>query len=263
MDFRPCIDIHNGKVKQIVGSSLRDSGDFAKDNFVSDKSAAQLALLYRDDGLKGGHIIMLNSSRSPYAQANREQALAALSASPGYFQAGGGINSENAALYLDAGACAVIVTSYVFSGGRIDMDHLTELEKAVGKESLVLDLSFREKNGRYYIVTDRWQKFTDVPLAVDTMDFLAEHCCEFLIHAADVEGLRQGPNEEVLSFLGEWDGIPVTYAGGIVSLEDLQKVRRLGKNRVHVTVGSALDLFGGTLAYREVVSFCKEENSLF
>ena len=258
MDFRPCIDIHNGKVKQIVGATLQDEGDYARDNFVSDKNAAQLARIYRDDGLKGGHIIMLNSADSPYARANREQAISALSAAPGFFQAGGGINSENASFYLDAGASAVIVTSYVFSGGRIDMDHLNRLEKAVGKESLVLDLSFREKDGCYYIVTDRWQKFTDVALTSETMDFLAEHCCEFLIHAADVEGLKQGPNEDVLSFLGNWEGIPVTYAGGIASMEDLDTVRRLGKNRVHATVGSALDLFGGSLSYTEVVRFCRQ-----
>lgn len=259
MEFRPCIDIHNGQVKQIVGSSLKDEGDYALDNYVSTESAESLAIRYVSDGLKGGHIIMLNRADSVYAQSNTDQALRALSAAPGFFQIGGGINPYNAEQYMDAGAGAVIVTSYVFSGGQIRIDRLLEMESAVGKESLVLDLSFRERDNKYFVVTDRWQKFTDVELTHETLDALSEHCCEFLIHAADVEGMKKGPNKDVIAFLGDFYTIPVTYAGGISSVTDLEQIRILGKNHVHVTVGSALDLFGGSLPYREVVRFCSEQ----
>ena len=328
MKFRPCIDIHNGKVKQIVGGSLQDQGDRAKENFVSEKDAGYYADFYREAGLGGGHIIMLNPRSSPYYEATKAQALLALGRQPGRWQIGGGINGENAAQFLDAGASHVIVTSYVFRDGQIYYENLEKLLREVGREHLVLDLSCRaagrkasvsdkgpagkelpdpdceveknkasgpddrsageelpdpdceaEKNkasgpdgesagkelpdpdceaGKksYYIVTDRWQKFTDVRLCPEVLDELSAYCDEFLIHAADVEGKAQGIEQELVRMLGNWQGIPVTYAGGVGTYEDIRLLGRLGQGRVDVTVGSALDLFGGKLSFEEVVRCC-------
>ena len=253
MRFRPCIDIHNGKVKQIVGGSLTDKEDFARENFVSEQDAAWYAGLYQRDGLKGGHIIQLNSKDSPYYEATQAQALAALRAYPGGLQAGGGITAENGAEYLDAGASHVIVASYVFRDGRISYENLERMKAAVGKERLVLDLSCRKKDGLYYIVTDRWQRFTSVPVTKETLTELAAWCGEFLVHAVDVEGKASGIEEELAVLLGEWQGIPVTYAGGVGSMEDVLRLRELGKGRLDVTIGSALSLFGGCIPYRDVV----------
>ncbi len=253
MRFRPCIDIHNGKVKQIVGGSLTDKEDFARENFVSEQDAAWYAGLYQRDGLKGGHIIQLNSKDSPYYEATKAQALAALRAYPGGLQAGGGITAENGAEYLDAGASHVIVTSYVFRDGQISYENLERMKAAVGKERLVLDLSCRKKDGFYYIVTDRWQKFTSVTVTKETLTELAAWCGEFLVHAVDVEGKASGIEEELAVLLGEWQGIPVTYAGGVGSMEDVLRLRELGKGRLDVTIGSALSLFGGCIPYRDVV----------
>ncbi len=249
MRFRPCIDIHNGKVKQIVGGSLTDRRDFAKENFVSEQTADWYAGLYQKDGLRGGHVILLNSQDSPYYHATRQQALAALKAYPGGLQAGGGITPENAWEFLDAGASQVIVTSYVFREGRVHEENLRQIYGAVGRERLVLDLSCRKKDGVYYIVTDRWQNFTDVAVTEELLWELSGYCSEFLIHAVDVEGQASGIEEELVRFLGAWQGIPVTYAGGVGSMEDLEKLRKLGKGRLDVTVGSALDLFGGGIPY--------------
>lgn len=258
MEFRPCIDIHNGKVKQIVGGSLRDSGNEARENFVSGQDAAFYARLYRRSGIRGGHIILLNKEGTEYYGATKEQALLALRAYPGGLQVGGGIRADNAGEYLDAGASHVIATSYVFRGGQIDLDHLRELEAAVGRERLVLDLSCRRRDGRYYIVTDRWQKFTDVALTEKVLDELSGHCAEFLIHAVDVEGKARGIEKPLVRMLGRWDGVPVTYAGGVGGFEDLRLLKDLGKNRLNVTIGSALDLFGGPMNYEETVKFIAE-----
>lgn len=258
MQFRPCIDIHNGKVKQIVGGSLQDSGDFAIDNFVSEKDAAWFADFYAKDALKGGHIILLNPVTSPYYEATKTQALHALTACPGRMQIGGGITAENAAEYLDAGASHVIVTSYVFQNGQIHWERLAQMRSLVGREHLVLDLSCRKKDGRYYIVTDRWQKFTEVALSEALLEQLTVYCDEFLIHAVDVEGKAQGIETEVVTFLGNWGKIPITYAGGVSSFSDLELLKKLGQNRIDVTIGSALDLFGGTLSYHKVLDFLKE-----
>ena len=255
MEFRPCIDIHNGCVKQIVGGSLKDQGDLAQENFVSAQDAAFYARLYRAYGIKNGHIIMLNPVSSPYYEKTKQQALAALKAYPGGMQIGGGITPENAPEYLDAGASHVIVTSYVFKDGRIQYDRLDELVRAVGRTSLVLDLSVRKQDGRYLIVTDRWQKYTDVELTKQTLDALAAYCDEFLVHAVDVEGRADGIEEDVARLLGDWGVMPVTYAGGVHSYEDLRLLKELGKDRVHVTVGSALDLFGGPMRFEEVLAF--------
>ena len=183
MKFRPCIDIHNGKVKQIVGGSLKDAGDRAEENFVSCQDAAFYAALYRDRGLTGGHVILLNGSSSPYYEETREQAFLALRTYPLGLQIGGGVCPENAGEYLDAGASHVIVTSYVFKDGRISWENLEKIERETGREHLVLDLSCRKKDGQYFIVTDRWQKFTEVPVTMEIMEELGTHCDEFLIHA--------------------------------------------------------------------------------
>jgi len=254
MQFRPCIDIHNGKVKQIVGSSLRDEGDFARENFTAREDAAYFAHLYREKGLGGGHVILLNGEGSAYYGETRRQAFLALSAYPGGLQAGGGIRPENAADYLEAGASHVIVTSYVFSGGTIRYDHLERLCREVGRERLVLDLSCRFKDGQYYIVTDRWQKYTDVVLNLKTLDFFADYCSEFLIHGVDVEGKGGGIEVPLVRLLGAFSRRPVTYAGGVHSYEDLQLLKREGRCRVNVTIGSALDLFGGELELNRILA---------
>ncbi len=254
MKFRPCIDIHNGKVKQIVGGSLLDKGDYARDNYVSEKDGDYYARLYRDAGLKGGHIILLNPSGSPYYQEDVRQAGLALEAFPGGLQVGGGMNAENAGAFLDRGASHIIVTSYVFRGGKIHYENLGKMKKAVGKERLVLDLSCRKKGEDYYIVTDRWQKFTSEKLTEKLLDHLSDYCAEFLVHAVDVEGKSAGIEEEVARLLGQVRDMPVTYAGGVSSLEDIKTLKKLGRGKVDVTIGSALDLFGGSLKFEEVLA---------
>ncbi len=260
MEFRPCIDIHNGQVKQIVGGSLVDKNDEAQENFVAAKGAAYYAELYRKKGLRGGHIILLNPESSPYYERTKEQALRALAADPGGLQVGGGIHIENAACFLEAGASHVIVTSYVFYDGHIHMDRLEKLSQTVGKEHLVLDLSCRKRADGYYIVTDRWQKFTQEKVDERILELLAGYCDEFLIHAVDVEGKSQGIEEELVRQLGVWGsrpgGIPITYAGGVHSYEDIELLRALGGDRIHVTIGSALDIFGGGLVLDEVLRRC-------
>ena len=255
MEFRPCIDIHNGKVKQIVGGSLRDEGSQARENFVSEQDAAFYAGLYQRQGIRGGHVILLNKEGTEYFEATRQQALSALRAYPGGLQIGGGIRDDNAADYLNAGASAVIVTSYVFRDGQMNWKNLKKLETAVGADHLVLDVSCRRKGDDYYIVTDRWQKFTDVVLTPSVLDELADQCVDFLVHAVDVEGKAEGIEEPLVRMLGSWDGIPVTYAGGVGSFDDLRKLKELGQNRLNVTIGSALDLFGGPMNYEETVKF--------
>ena len=255
MKFRPCIDIHNGKVKQIVGGTLKDQGDLAAENFVSDQLAAFFAKLYSSFQLSGGHVILLNSAESEFYQKTKEQALEALRAYPQGLQVGGGITPYNAEEYLKAGASHVIVTSYVFQDGKLHFERLKEMLSAVGKERLVLDLSCRKKEDTYYIVTDRWQKYTDVVLNGETLHELSSCCDEFLIHAVDVEGKAKGIEEEVAALLGRECAIPVTYAGGVHSFEDLKKLKELGNNRVDVTIGSALDLFGGNMKFEEVLAY--------
>ena len=259
MKFRPCIDIHNGKVKQIVGGSLKDAGDQAEENFVSEQDAAFFARLYQNKKLSGGHIILLNPPSSEFYEQTKRQALSALRAYPGGLQIGGGITPENAGEYLEAGASHVIVTSYVFKDGKLHYDRLQEMVRAVSKNRLVLDLSCRKREGRYYIVTDRWQKYTDVLLNEETLHKLAGFCDEFLVHAVDVEGKANGIEAEVAALLGNSCEIPSTYAGGVHSYEDLEKLKLLGRNRVDVTIGSALDLFGGRMSFETVVLLSQQK----
>lgn len=256
MKFRPCIDIHNGKVRQIVGGSLKDDGNQAEVNFTSEYSAADYASLYQKDGLRGGHIILLNPPSSAFFLQTQAQALDALQAYPGGMQIGGGIQPDNAKLYLEHGASHVIVTSYVFRDGEILWDNLDKMKQTVGKSRLVLDLSCRKKEGAYYVVTDRWQKYTKVKLEEAVLDKLEKYCDEFLIHGVDVEGKASGVEEELVRMLGAWNGIPLTYAGGIGTLADLEVFEQISKGKVDYTIGSALDLFGGCIPYKDI---CKRK----
>ena len=257
MKFRPCIDIHNGKVKQIVGGSLSDLGNTAAENFVAEQDASFFAELYKGLGLAGGHIILLNPASSEYYEETKRQALEALKVYPGGLQIGGGITPENAEEFLNAGASHVIVTSYVFKDGKLHYDRLQSLMEIVGKDRLVLDLSCRKKDGAYYIVTDRWQKYTDEKLNKETILKLSDCCDEFLIHAVDVEGKASGIETGVAKLLGDVCEIPATYAGGVHNFEDLNLLKQLGKGKIDVTIGSALDLFGGNMKLEEVVLLTK------
>lgn len=250
MRFRPCIDIHQGKVKQIVGETLQDDAARVVENFVSERDPGYYASMYKEDGLTGGHIIMLG-------EGNREAAVQALRAYPQGMQIGGGITAENAAEYLEEGASHVIVTSYVFRDGRLHWDHLNKIVSEIGREKLVLDLSCKERDGRWYVVTDRWTRFSDVELNEATIRELEGFCDEFLIHAVDVEGKREGVQERLARQLSEWVRIPATYAGGARSLADLERFREITGGKLDITIGSALDIFGGTLPYREVVDYCR------
>ena len=244
MRFRPCIDIHQGVVKQIVGSTLTDEEDRPQTNFQAEKSAAWYASLYQKDNLTGGHVIQLGSG-------NEAAATEALAAWPGGMQIGGGIHADNALLWLDRGASAVIVTSWVFHDGTIDMERLNQLVNRIGKNRLVLDLSCRKTENGYTIVTNRWQTFTRETIDHRLLDRLSDYCDEFLIHAVDVEGKCSGIETALVEQLGKWAGIPITYAGGIHSMEDIHLIQTLGKGYIDFTIGSALDIFGGTqLEYR-------------
>lgn len=253
MNFRPCIDIHNGKVKQIVGASLVDEDDMAKENYVSSNDADYYAHLYKEDGLKGGHIIMLNPETSEYYQDNVRQAKLALGAYPGGLQIGGGINDKNAKTFLDLGASHVIVTSFVFKDGNINYENLEKINQAIGKDKLVLDLSCRKKDNEYYIVTDRWQHFTKVKVNRETLDNLSGFCDEFLIHGVDVEGKSSGIEEDLVVLLGKWGKLPITYAGGVGDYSDIESLKKLSNSRLDVTIGSSLDIFGGPLQYKKIV----------
>lgn len=259
MKFRPCIDIHNGKVKQIVGGSLLDQGDRAEENFVSAHDAGFYGKLYKKNQLSGGHVILLNSKDSPYYEADRREAVKALEAFPGGLQAGGGITDENAAYFIHKGASHVIVTSFVFSEGKIRYDRLESLREAVGKEHLVLDLSCRRKEDGYYVVTDRWQKFTEEKVSAGLLEELESFCDEFLIHGVDVEGKAQGIDRELVKVLAEYEGNPLTYAGGVRSFDDLEILKKYGKDQIDVTIGSALDLFGGSMEFEKVLSYCSQK----
>lgn len=247
--FRPCIDLHDGQVKQIVGGTLNDDSGQARTNFVSNRSPGWFSELYRSDQLTGGHVIKLGPG-------NDDAAREALAAWPGGLQIGGGITADNAREWLDAGASHVIITSWVFREGRLDRERLDTLVRSIGKSRLVLDLSCRKRDGQYFVCTDRWQKITDLAVTPETLTKLAGDCAEFLVHAVDVEGLCQGVDLDLVTILAESSPIPTTYAGGARSLEDLTTVAESGQGRVDLTIGSALDIFGGTgVRYADAVAF--------
>jgi phosphoribosylformimino-5-aminoimidazole carboxamide ribotide isomerase len=247
--FRPCIDLHEGKVKQIVGGTLEGEPARLRTNFVSDQPASWYAELYRRDNLRGGHVIMLGPG-------NETEARAALRAYSGGMQVGGGVTLENAQNWLEAGASHVIVTSWVFREGRVDWDRLDKLVGAISQKRLVLDLSCRRRGNDYFVVTDRWQKFTELAISPAVLEKFAASCAEFLIHAVDVEGLCRGIDGELVARLARWSPIPTTYAGGARSLADLEEVEQIGQGKIDLTIGSALDIFGGSgVTYDEVVAF--------
>jgi phosphoribosylformimino-5-aminoimidazole carboxamide ribotide isomerase len=253
--FRPCIDLHEGKVKQIVGGTLSDNSHELRTNFVAPQSAAWFAELYRKDNLSGGHVIMLGPG-------NEQAACQALAAYPGGLQIGGGISPKNAPGFLEAGASHVIVTSWVFREGEVDLARLADLARSIGQSRLVLDLSCRRRGSDYLVVTDRWQRFTETRICQETLQHLAGFCAEFLVHAVDVEGLCRGIDRTLVEMLGRWTPIPTTYAGGARSLEDLEEVTRLSQGRVDLTIGSALDIFGGTgVRYADCVAFNRHRTS--
>jgi len=249
MKFRPCIDLHNGKVKQIVGGSLADGAE-PETNFVSEKPPAWYAELYKNDRLTGGHVIKLGTG-------NDEAAREALAAWPGGLQVGGGITADNALQWLEAGAAQVIVTSAIFRNGQIDSERLEQLVATVGHDRLVLDLSCRKNDDQYFVATDRWQTFTETVVDAESLRQLSGSCCEFLVHGVDVEGKQQGMDEVLIGLLAEHSAIPCVYAGGVRNFHDLEKLNKAGQGRIDVTIGSALDIFGGTLPYRDVVEYCR------
>ncbi|QDQ03291.1 phosphoribosylformimino-5-aminoimidazole carboxamide ribotide isomerase [Lysinibacillus fusiformis] len=252
MEFRPCIDLHDGKVKQIVGSTLGHEDQEVVENFISTHGSSYYANMFAKDQLTGGHVIMLGSG-------NEDAAFAALSAYPGGLQVGGGINSKNAQKYIDAGASHVIVTSFIFHDGKLDIVRLEQLVKAVGKEHLVIDLSCRMRDGKWFVVTDKWTKFSDFEVNADSIAYIEGFCDELLIHAVDVEGKKGGIQESLVRDLATWASIPTTYAGGVRSLDDLKKFEDIADGKLHVTIGSALSIFGGDLLYSDVVKYCKKD----
>lgn len=255
--FRPCIDLHDGKVKQIVGSSLSDSGQGLKTNFETDMSPAAFAEMYKRDEIKGGHVIMLG-------KGNEAAAKAALKAYEGGLQVGGGINDTNAKEYLDAGASHVIVTSWLFPNDELDLERLALLKRTIGKERLVLDLSCKRTSGgetpSWNVATNRWQTLTSTRITEQVLENLAKSCDEFLIHAADVEGKQQGMDDKLIEFLAQASPIPVTYAGGAKCLADLEHCKQISNGKVDLTIGSALDIFGGKgVKYDDCIAFNKSQ----
>jgi phosphoribosylformimino-5-aminoimidazole carboxamide ribotide isomerase len=250
LKFRPCIDLHDGKVKQIVGETLNDA---LVENFVSGHDSVYYADMFRNDQLTGGHVIMLGPG-------NEDAASRALQAYPGGLQVGGGIKAENASKYLEMGASAVIVTSYIFQGGKLNTQNLDAVLSEVGKERLVIDLSCKEKDGKWFVVTDQWRVFSDFEVNPANVAYLESYCCEFLIHAVDVEGKQSGIQQSLVRDLAAWTTIPTTYAGGARSLADMEQFNALSEGKLDLTIGSALDIFGGKLLYADVVAYSRGLN---
>lgn len=246
MKFRPCIDIHQGKVKQIVGETLGQNLGGVVENFVSEQSPGEFAAMFKKDKLTGGHVIMLGPG-------NEEAAAQALQAYPGGLQIGGGITADNAAHYLELGASHVVVTSYIFKDGQLDWERLEQIVSITGKERLVIDLSCKQRDGEWIVVTNQWKTYSDFTVTESNLRMLESYCDEFLIHAVDVEGKRTGIQESLVTHLAAHVTIPTTYAGGARSMEDLERFKALSSGKLDITVGSALDIFGGSLSYDEVV----------
>ncbi|WP_054024879.1 phosphoribosylformimino-5-aminoimidazole carboxamide ribotide isomerase [Bacillus sp. FJAT-28004] len=248
MKFRPCIDLHDGKVKQIVGETLNAE---IIENFVSKQDSAYYAELFQKDALTGGHVIMLGGG-------NEEAAVRALEQYPGGLQIGGGITADNAAFYLEKGASHIIVTSYIFKDGQLNEDHLAKIVAEVGKDRLVIDLSCKEKDGQWFVVTNQWKQFSEFVVNKQNISFLEQYCNEFLVHAVDVEGKQSGIQQSLVSSLADWVTIPTTYAGGARSIADMDQFNELSHGKLDITIGSALDIFGGNLSYEEVVAYSKK-----
>ncbi len=140
------------------------------------------------------------------------------------------------------------------------MERLKILVKKVGVKRLVLDLSCRSRAKDFWIVTDRWQNFTQVKVNKETLLKLSSLCDEFLVHGVDVEGQMGGVQSDLVEILGKHSPITVTYAGGVKSFSDLDYVKKIGKGRVDLTIGSALDIFGGDISYNEVVKWQEINN---
>ncbi|WP_419873255.1 phosphoribosylformimino-5-aminoimidazole carboxamide ribotide isomerase [Candidatus Pristimantibacillus sp. PTI5] len=249
MKFRPCIDLHDGKVKQIVGETLNTE---IIENFVSKQNSAYYAELFKKDALTGGHVIMLGGG-------NEGAAVSALESYPGGLQIGGGITADNAAFYLEKGASHIIVTSYIFKDGLLNEDHLAKIVSEVGKDRLVIDLSCKEKDGKWFVVTNQWKQFSDFEVNKENIQFLEQYCNEFLVHAVDVEGKQRGIQQSLVSALADWVSIPATYAGGARSIADMDQFDELSNGKLDITIGSALDIFGGHLSYEEVVAYSKQK----
>ena len=250
MQFRPCIDLHDGKVKQIVGSTLGYKDKEVVENFTSEYDSSYYATLFQQNKLTGGHVIMLGPG-------NEQAAIRALQAYPNGLQVGGGITADNANQYIEAGASHVIVTSYIFHDGMLDQARLEQLVQAVGKDKLVIDLSCRKRDDKWFVVTDKWTKFSDFEVNAASIKQIEQYCDELLIHAVDVEGKRSGMQEELVRDLAAWTSIPTTYAGGVRSLEDLKKFETIADGKLHVTIGSALSIFGGDLDFQTAVQYCE------
>ncbi|WP_079914631.1 phosphoribosylformimino-5-aminoimidazole carboxamide ribotide isomerase [Paenibacillus sp. 32352] len=252
MKFRPCIDLHQGKVKQIVGETLNAGQQGVVENFVSEYDSAYYAEMFKQDRLLGGHVIMLGGG-------NEEAAVKALRQYEGGLQIGGGITSDNAAYYLEQGASHVIVTSYIFRDGELNTGNLNSIVSEVGKDRLVIDLSCKEKDGKWYVVTNQWKTFSNFEVSPDNIRYLEQFCDEFLVHAVDVEGKQSGIQQSLVRHLAECVSIPTTYAGGARSMEDMELFRSLCDGKLDLTIGSALDIFGGKLSYKDVVAYSNKQ----
>lgn len=253
MQFRPCIDLHAGVVKQIVGSTLNQKHTAVVENFIATEDSTYYANLFKQDQLVGGHVIMLGSG-------NEDAAIRALAAYPNGLQVGGGITAENAKKFIDAGASHIIVTSYIFHDGELDLAKLEALVEAIGKEHIVIDLSCRKKDGKWYVMTDKWVKWSSFEVNAESIQLIEQYCDELLIHAVDVEGKKGGMQLDLIEDLADWTSVPTTYAGGVRSMDDLLLFEKIGKRKLHITIGSALSIFGGDLSYHDVVHYCKKGN---
>lgn len=245
MEFRPCIDIYKGKVRQVVGSTLTDRT--VKINFTARNDAAYFAKLYKKDGLKGGHVIMLDKQKQ-----TKQEALGALRAFPKGLCVGGGITANNAKKFLDAGAQRIIISSYIFTKRKLNWKRLRKLANAAGKENIILDLSCKKISGAYFVAINRWQILTNLKITIKNLKLLSKYCGEFLIHSIDQEGKRQGIDENLLAILKNFNIVPVTYAGGIKNIANIKKIKSIGNEKINFTVGSALDIFGGDLEYKKL-----------
>ena len=246
--FRPCIDLHDGRVKQIVGGTLRT--DSVEENFVSELPPAHYAKLFHDANLIGGHVIKLG----PGNEAAAKEALSTWSRG---LQIGGGVNGDNANEWIDAGASHVIVTSWLFDGdGKFLPERAAALRDSIGRNRVVIDLSCRRTETGWQVAQNRWQTLTDLSVSVAALERLSQYCDEFLIHAADVEGKSAGIDGKLVELLAGFSDVPVTYAGGVANMDDVRQIDELSDGKIDVTVGSALDIFGGSgLTLAELIAW--------